>query len=221
MAERKITIRRVMAGEREISYQLERKAVKNLNLRVREDGSVYASAPRQVSAAEIDAFVASRGAFILQAVARMEERQRRRALLEQGEAEAARRFLGRPFAIAGPVRRGKGLGSSRLDAPTVNLVPDGHQLIPAFGVYVTRVTVEGHSGPAVTNVGVRPTVDTDGGVTVESHLLDQQGDLYGARCRVEFLQMLRPERRFESLADLRRQIARDGEAARAYFQSIS
>ena len=85
MAERKITIRRVMAGEREISYQLERKAVKNLNLRVRGDGSVYASAPRQVSAAEIDAFVASRGAFILQAVARMEERQRRRALLEQGE----------------------------------------------------------------------------------------------------------------------------------------
>ena len=85
MAERKITIRRVMAGEREISYQLERKAVKNLNLRVREDGSVYASAPRRVSVAEIDAFVASRGAFILQAVARMEERQRRRALLEQGE----------------------------------------------------------------------------------------------------------------------------------------
>ena len=144
-----------------------------------------------------------------------------RGLLERGEAETAARFLGRPFAIAGPVRRGKGLGSSRLGAPTVNLVPDGHQLIPAFGVYVTRVTVEGHSGPAVTNVGVRPTVDTDGGVTVESHLLDQQGDLYGARCRVEFLQMLRPERRFESLADLRRQIARDGEAARAYFQSIS
>lgn len=85
MAERKITIRRVMAGEREISYQLERKAVKNLNLRVREDGSVYASAPRRVSATKIDAFVASRGAFILQAVARMEERQRRRALLEQRE----------------------------------------------------------------------------------------------------------------------------------------
>ena len=85
MAERKITIRRVMAGEREIPYQLERKAVKTLNLRVREDGSVYASAPRRVPVAEIDAFVASRGAFILQAVARMEERQRRRALLEQGE----------------------------------------------------------------------------------------------------------------------------------------
>ena len=144
-----------------------------------------------------------------------------RGLLERGDAETAARFLGRPFAITGPVRHGKGLGSSRLDAPTVNLAPDEHQLIPAFGVYVTRVTVAGHSGPAVTNVGVRPTVDTDGGVTVESHLLDRQGDLYGARCRVEFLRMLRPERRFRSLEDLRRQIARDGEAARAYFQSIS
>lgn len=144
-----------------------------------------------------------------------------RGLLERGDAETAARFLGRPFAITGPVRHGKGLGSSRLDAPTVNLAPDEHQLIPAFGVYVTRVTVAGHSGPAVTNVGVRPTVDTDGGVTVESHLLDRQGDLYGVRCRVEFLRMLRPERRFRSLEDLRRQIARDGEAARAYFQSIS
>lgn len=144
-----------------------------------------------------------------------------RALLERGDAETAARFLGRPFAIAGPVRRGKGLGSSRLDAPTVNLVPDRRQLVPAFGVYVTRVTVDGQSWPAVTNVGVRPTVDTDGGVTVESHLLDRQGDLYGARCRVAFLHMLRPERRFAGLEELRRQIARDAAAARAYFQSIS
>ena len=62
-----------------------------------------------------------------------------RGLLERGDAETAARFLGRPFAITGPVRHGKGLGSSRLDAPTVNLAPDEHQLIPAFGVYVTRV----------------------------------------------------------------------------------
>lgn len=141
-----------------------------------------------------------------------------RALLERGEAEAARRFLGRPFAISGPVRHGKRLGSSRLGAPTVNLVPDPRQLTPAFGVYVARVTVDGVSFPAVTNVGVRPTVDTDGGVTVESHLLTPAGDLYGAVCRVEFLKMLRPERRFESLEALGAQIAADAAAARAYFR---
>lgn len=140
-----------------------------------------------------------------------------RALLERGEMEEAAQFLGRPFAVSGLVRHGKRLGSSRLGAPTVNLIPDPRQLVPAFGVYAARVTVDGAARPAVTNVGVRPTVDTDGGVTVESHLLEPIGELYGADCRVEFLRMLRPERRFNSLEALREQIARDAEAARAYF----
>ena len=140
-----------------------------------------------------------------------------RTLLEKGNAETAARFLGRPFAISGLVKHGKRLGSSRLGAPTVNVVPDARQLAPAFGVYAARVTVDGAVRPAVTNVGVRPTVDTDGGVTVESHLLEPAGELYGAECRVEFLKMLRPERRFGSLDELRAQIARDADAARAYF----
>lgn len=141
-----------------------------------------------------------------------------RALLGQGDAEEAARFLGRPFAVSGPVRHGKGLGS-RLGTPTLNLIPGEHQLVPAFGVYATRVTAGGRTYPAVTNVGVRPTVDTDGGVTVESHLLDEAASLYGAGCRVEFLHMLRPERRFDSLDGLREQIALDADQARAYFST--
>ena len=140
-----------------------------------------------------------------------------RALLERGEAAEAARFLGRPFAVSGLVRHGKRLGSSRLGAPTVNLIPDPRQLVPAFGVYAARVTVDGTARPAVTNVGVRPTVDTDGGVTVESHLLEPIGELYGADCRVEFLKMLRPEMRFAGLEALRAQIARDAGTARAFF----
>ena len=140
-----------------------------------------------------------------------------RALLERGEAETAARFLGRPFAVSGPVRHGKRLGSSRLGAPTVNIVPDRRQLVPAFGVYAAQVMIDGKIRPAVTNVGVRPTVDTDGSVTVESHLLESAGELYGAECRVEFLRMLRPEKRFGSLEELREQIARDAEAARKHF----
>jgi len=143
-----------------------------------------------------------------------------RSLLERGEAESAARFLGRPFAVSGLVRHGKRLGSSRLGAPTVNLIPDERQLVPAFGVYAARVTVDGKARPAVTNVGVRPTVDTDGGVTVESHLLEPVRELYGADCRVEFLKMLRPEIRFGSLEELRAQIARDADAARVYFANI-
>lgn len=140
-----------------------------------------------------------------------------RALLEKGETEKAARFLGRPFAISGTVRQGKHLGTSRLGAPTVNLIPDSRQLVPAFGVYISRVRVNGGTHAAVTNVGVRPTVDTDGGVTVESHLLEGAPELYGAECRVEFLRMLRPEKRFVSLDVLREQIARDAAAARSYF----
>ena len=66
-------------------------------------------------------------------------------------------------------------------------------------------------------MGVRPTVDENGGVTVESHLLDQAVQLYGKGCRVEFLRQLRPERKFESMDALRQQIARDADSARAYL----
>lgn len=141
-----------------------------------------------------------------------------RGLLEQGNVEEARRFLGRPFSLTGTVRHGKGLGS-RLGAPTVNLIPPEGHLVPAYGVYAARVTVDGQSFPAVTNVGVRPTVDVNGGVTVESHLLDQTLGLYGETCRVEFLKMLRPEQRFPDLDALRAQIARDADEARTYFAS--
>ena len=140
-----------------------------------------------------------------------------RALLERGEAAEAARFLGRPFALSGPVRHGKGIGHTRLGTPTVNLVPPPGQLVPAHGVYVARVTVGDAAYPAVTNVGVRPTVDENGGVTVESHLLDQSVQAYGRGCRVEFLKMLRPERKFSDMDALRKQITQDAEQAREYF----
>ena len=139
-----------------------------------------------------------------------------RQLLQSGGAEEAARFLGRPFSISGTVRHGKGLGA-RIGTPTVNLVPPAGRLLPAYGVYAARVTVGGSVYAAVTNVGVRPTVDDGGGVTVESHLLDQSVQVYGRGCQVEFLRMLRPERRFDCLEALREQIARDAEEAREIF----
>lgn len=139
-----------------------------------------------------------------------------RGLLEAGDVENARRFLGRPYSLTGTVRHGKGLGS-RLGAPTINLIPPEGHLVPAYGVYAARVTVDDQVFPAVTNVGVRPTVDINGSVTVESHLLDEKLGLYGETCRVEFLKMLRPEHRFDDLEALRQQIMRDAEEARSYF----
>lgn len=139
-----------------------------------------------------------------------------RSLLERGDVENATRFLGYPFSLSGTVCHGKGLGS-RLGTPTLNVIPAPSQLLPAFGVYVTRVLAAGERFPAVTNVGVRPTVDQQGGVTVESHLLGADRSLYGETCRVDFLRLLREEKRFDTLEELRLQMESDIAQAEAYF----
>lgn len=139
-----------------------------------------------------------------------------RSLLQEGKAEEARKFLGYPFAITGEVLHGKGLGRT-IGAPTLNVIPDPGLLIPAYGVYATRVIVAGRQYDAVTNVGVRPTVDKNGGVTVESHLLNVSEQLYGRECRVEFLKLLRPEMKFADLSELQARIARDVADAKAFF----
>ncbi len=139
-----------------------------------------------------------------------------RTLVAQGEMERAMEFLGHPHTLTGQVRHGKRLGS-RLGFPTVNLRLPPDSVTPAFGVYATRVWVEGEGFCAVTNVGVRPTVDREGPVTVEGTLLDFSGDLYGRTVRVEFYRHVRPERKFESLEALRAQVLRDMDTVRRYF----
>ena len=86
--------------------------------------------------------------------------------------------------------------------PTANLCTD-NELLPPHGVYATTVTIKGVVRPSVTNIGVRPTVDQSGRVTVETHIFDVNQDLYGTPIRVGFVQRLRDERAFESLPALR------------------
>lgn len=132
-----------------------------------------------------------------------------RALVEAGDVERAADFLGHPYALTGTVAHGRGLGTARL-FPTANLVPEASRVVPRFGVYATRVTLpDGRVFAGVTNVGVRPTVSSDGGVTVETHLAGFEGDLYGAAIRVAFLRFLREETKFASTEDLHAQIERD------------
>lgn len=141
-----------------------------------------------------------------------------RTLVAQGEMERAARFLGHPHSLTEQVRHGKKLGS-RLGFPTVNLhIPPGC-VVPAFGVYAARLWVNGDSYAAATNVGVRPTVDENGAVTVEGTLLDFNGSLYEKTVRMEFHKHLRPEQKFDSLDALRTQIARDAQQVRAYFNA--
>ena len=143
-----------------------------------------------------------------------------RSLLLRGDIAQAQRFLGHPYAITGEVLHGKGLGRT-IGAPTLNVIPAEGLLIPVYGVYATRVNVAGRWYEAVTNVGVRPTVDEKGGVTVESHLLDVSEQLYGKACRVEFLKLLRTEMKFTDLGALQAQIAKDVADAKAFFRDIN
>ena len=140
-----------------------------------------------------------------------------RRLMELGQMDRAAAFLGHPHTLTGTVGHGRGIGSSRL-FPTANLTVPAHVLVPAHGVYATRVTLpDGASYAAVTNVGTRPTVNNGTDITVEASLLDYDGDLYGKTLRLEFFSHLRDEIRFDSLDALRAQIAADAETTRRYF----
>ena len=141
-----------------------------------------------------------------------------RELIEAGDMEEARRWLGHPHTLSDTVHSGYHLGR-KLGTPTINMFfPDG-VLVPRHGVYAAKVYLEGGgSHIAVTNVGVRPTVSDEKRVSVESHLLDYSGNLYGRQARVEFYSFLRPEQKFESFEALSEQIRRDAENARVYFE---
>jgi riboflavin kinase/FMN adenylyltransferase len=137
------------------------------------------------------------------------------ACVEAGRVADAARLLGRPYSLPGEVVRGEQLGR-KLGFPTANIVVEPARLLPADGVYVVRARWAGQSVPGAANLGVRPT--TDGRKRLlEVHLLDWEGDLYGRRVTVEFLERLRDEQRFPDLEALRAQIARDVQAARSHF----
>ena len=139
-----------------------------------------------------------------------------RSLLEQGDMDTAAQFLGHRHILTGTVVPGRHLGRS-LGTPTANLVLPNGVLVPKFGVYICRCTIDGISYPAVTNVGTRPTV-AGTNVTVEPWILDFDGDLYGQELTLEFYKFLRPERKFPSLAELREEIQKNALQTRKYFE---
>ena len=141
-----------------------------------------------------------------------------RSLIAAGEMEQAARFLGHPHTLLDTVHSGYHLGT-KMGAPTINMqFPEG-VIVPKHGVYAAKVFLEdGSKHVAVTNVGVRPTVSEEDRLTVESHLLNYSGNLYGRQARLEFHRFLRPEVKFESFEQLSEQIRRDTDEARIYFE---
>ncbi len=143
-----------------------------------------------------------------------------RQALISGQAGLARRFLGRPFALDGEIVHGAAVGTS-LKVPTANLVTR-NELIPRTGVYVTFLDLDGRRWKSVTNIGTRPTLtgQSGGPLTVETHVLDFEKELYGARVCVEVLMRVREERRFESTEALVSRIKKDVATARRFFEWV-
>jgi riboflavin kinase/FMN adenylyltransferase len=127
-------------------------------------------------------------------------------------------MLGRPYEIEGRVIEGRKLGRSKLNYATANLKPEGF-VIPATGVYVTTACLDGEWRRSVTNVGHRPTVGSDPDVTIETHIVGFDRDIYGQKIQVRFLHRLRGEVKFESIDALRDQIDKDYRRAIRYFDS--
>ena len=130
-------------------------------------------------------------------------------------AEAVR-FLGHPHVLTGTVVSGRRLGRT-LGIPTANLLIPDEVAQLRYGVYICQALVEDRLYPAVTNVGNRPTV---GGhrVTVEPWILDFDGDLYGKSITLFFHEFLRPEKKFDSLEDLREEIQKNAAQTRKFFE---
>lgn len=139
-----------------------------------------------------------------------------RRLLVAGRINLARRMHGRPYGIESQVIEGRKIGRELLSYPTANLKPH-NTVIPAEGVYVTLTLIEGEWRRSITNIGRRPTFGGDSEVTVESHIMDFDGQLYGETIRVRFLHRLRGEKKFPSVDALRAQIDRDYQRAVRYF----
>jgi riboflavin kinase/FMN adenylyltransferase len=137
-----------------------------------------------------------------------------RAELAAGDVAAAAASLGRPFALEGVVVAGDGRGRSLLGVPTANLELPGGLALPADGVYAGHLTdpADGQARPAAVSVGTNPQFGTER--RVEAHVLDFDGDLYGRRVSVDFLERVRGQAVFPTVEELIAQMRRDLDQAR-------
>lgn len=139
-----------------------------------------------------------------------------RELIEYGKMEDATRLLGRHYSVYGEVVHGKALGRT-IKIPTINQVVEEMKLIPPNGVYISLVHIGDKVYQGVTNIGIKPTVESERIKGVETHIFDFEGDLYGQMVEVELLHFHRAEVRFNSVEELKAQMQDDISYAKNYF----
>ena len=130
-----------------------------------------------------------------------------RQALADGDVHRVRRLAGRGFSLRGHVVAGAGRGAA-LGFPTANLEPNPQQALPADGVYASWAGITGKDFLSLTNIGTKPTFG-DKRRAVEIYIVDYHGDLYGHEIQVEFVERLRSEKKFNSVEELKKQMAED------------
>ena len=141
-----------------------------------------------------------------------------RRALHEGLIEKANRYLGDHYTIQGIVVKGKGIGKS-LNYPTANIkINSDLKLIPKHGVYIVKCLIDNKFCWGMMNIGVNPTFDNNE-LSIEVHFLDYDGDLYGNALNIELLKHLRNEKKFNSIENLKNQIALDESQTRDFIKN--
>lgn len=136
--------------------------------------------------------------------------------IAEGNIEKANKLLGYNYSVIGEIVHGNALGRT-IEFPTANIIPSSDKLLPPFGVYFTTVDIDGKKYKCITNIGCKPTVTDNKIVGVESNLLGFLGDLYGKVLKFEFYHYHRPEQKFKSLEELKKQLLFDKKCCEEYF----
>jgi riboflavin kinase/FMN adenylyltransferase len=140
-----------------------------------------------------------------------------RKALTEGNIKKATRLIGRPVSLFGAVISGEGRGVG-LGFPTANLEVHSNQALPADGIYATRIYLDSKTYPAVTNIGQNPTFG-DNERSVETYIINYQGNLYGRELKIDIIERLREEKKFDSVEELKKQIADDVERGQTILNS--
>lgn len=136
--------------------------------------------------------------------------------IKKGSIGLYNELLGYPYTVIGTVEPGKQLGRE-LGFPTVNIVPEPDKILPPNGVYFTKAIIDGDTYNGVTNIGVRPSVDNEDKLTIETHILGISMDMYGKTLELQFMEFEREEKKFCSTEELKQAILQDIELCKKYF----
>ncbi len=139
--------------------------------------------------------------------------------IEKGNIEKANLLLGYPFFIMEEVKSGNRLGRT-IGFPTINQIPSPKKLLPPYGVYASCIAIGDDVYKGVSNIGVKPTIKGKNALSLETNIFDFSEDIYGKTVRVRLYSFIRPEKKFDSLDELKIQIAADALKAKEILDNV-